>query len=220
MAKAGGYAGRSSVQRYFDPEFDDDASHKVWRRLADAMAANGVEREAVWAVSGLPPENAVPVPLAEALAVPAPRRLPDNVPVYGTALGTLYENGEHAIEQTSLNESEVVAYFKRPPALDGRRDVYGVFIQGGSMAPRWEDGDIAYVDPKRPARIGDDVVVFMRDHDEHDGERVVSCLIKRLVKRTASFLELEQFTPATTFRVPIERVAKTHRVIPWGEMLS
>jgi phage repressor protein C with HTH and peptisase S24 domain len=37
-------------------------------------------------------------------------------------------------------------------------------------------------------------------------------LIKRLVRRSAHFVELAQFNPPMTFRVPSERVAAIHRV--------
>ncbi len=61
------------------------------------------------------------------------KRMAQDVPVYGTALGASRIIDNNAIEQTTLNTGEVIAYFKRPVVLDGRVDVYGLYIQGSSM---------------------------------------------------------------------------------------
>jgi phage repressor protein C with HTH and peptisase S24 domain len=37
-------------------------------------------------------------------------------------------------------------------------------------------------------------------------------LVKELVRRGAQYVELKQFNPELTFRVPAERVAAIHRV--------
>jgi phage repressor protein C with HTH and peptisase S24 domain len=38
-------------------------------------------------------------------------------------------------------------------------------------------------------------------------------LIKELVRRTASYIELRQFNPDVTFKIEVERVAKIHKVV-------
>jgi len=118
-----------------------------------------------------------------------------------------------------MDQGEVIAYYSRPAALSGRRDVYGVYIQGASMAPRFQEGEVVFVDPKRPPQIGDDVLVFLRI-EEDGSERITACLIKRLVRRTAQHVELEQFNPLTTFRIDRAQISKVHRVIPWGELMA
>jgi phage repressor protein C with HTH and peptisase S24 domain len=58
-------------------------------------------------------------------------------------------------------------------------------------------------------------VVQLKGDDTEDQyeERITAVLIKRLVRRSASFVELRQFNPDTTFRVGSERIAAIHKVI-------
>ncbi len=69
-------------------------------------------------------------------------------------------------------------------------------------------------------RIGDDVVVYLRDIDDDDGQRASAVLVKRLIRRTASHVELEQFGPAAKFRIETVKIVRIDRVIPWRELLS
>ncbi|HEY8593279.1 MAG TPA: S24 family peptidase [Sphingomicrobium sp.] len=135
------------------------------------------------------------------------------VPLLGTAFGGDWEELE-GVELTELNLSEVLDNLARPPSLANDEEAYAIEIVGDSMAPRFEPGEHAFVSPKAAVRPGDDVVVQLTDPDaEGDLERrVTMVLIKRLVKRSASFLELKQFNPDRTFRVPIARVRRIHRV--------
>lgn len=217
IAKAAGYSGASSVQRYFQDDYDAPAlPMNVASKLAQGFQGTSVSPEEVMALAGMPLTlNAVTFNPADGIT-----KTTRDIPVYGTALGSLFNFEGVAVEQTLLDQGDVIDYFRRPQALTGRADVYGVYIQGGSMSPRFDEGEIAFVDGKRPPQIGDDVVVYLRQFNGHDGEQLTACLIKRLVRRTASYVELEQFNPATTFRIEIEKIAKIHRVIPWAELLS
>lgn len=149
---------------------------------------------------------------------------PRNVPVYGTALGSDThpdpEQPEIPIEMHEVEMGEAVDWLRRPPNIMGRNDIYGLYVAGTSMSPRYEPGDPVYVDPKRPPRIGDDVIVQLV-HDNGDGGQTIVCaLIKRLVRQSATFIELEQFEPRQTFRVTRQQVAAVHRVMPWAELVT
>ena len=71
----------------------------------------------------------------------------------------------------------------------------------------------------RPALL-DYVIVQLRGPDGNDGERIFRVLAKRLIRKTASYFELEQFDPPATFRVPREQVAHIHRIIRWDELVA
>lgn len=150
-----------------------------------------------------------------------PDEEPRDVPLLGTALGADFfvgEGGEHEFaEVTDLNLDEIVDHIRRPVSLRNKRNIYALSVVGASMSPRFDPGDPAYIDPTATPRIGDDVVVYLR-RLEDDAERVFSVLIKRLVKRTAAFVQLEQFNPPMTFELPVDRVERVHRVIPWREI--
>jgi len=134
------------------------------------------------------------------------------VPLVGSAFGGEWSDG---IEMTELHLAEVLDYLGRPPSLQTDRDAYAVEIVGDSMAPRFEPGERAFVSPRSPVRIGDDVIVQLAESGGEGSDmagRVTMVLIKRLVRRTPAFLELRQFNPDRTFTVPVDRVAAVHRV--------
>jgi phage repressor protein C with HTH and peptisase S24 domain len=146
---------------------------------------------------------------------------PRDVPVRGTpSCGDVEIDGQN-IETIDMDLDEVVDWVRRPATLDSRRDVYAIYPQGFSMAPRFEPGEVAYVDTRKPPSIGDYVVVQLRKaRGDEDGDRVVSALLKRLVRQSADWVELEQFNPAATFRVERRRIAAIHRIFPWAELVG
>ncbi len=149
-----------------------------------------------------------------------PRSWPRDVPVLGSALGgeMKTETGEE-IEQTALETLDIVDMVRRPPTQFNNQRLYALYVVGTSMEPRHDAGDLIYVDPRRPPAIGDDVVVQLRDGNGHDGsERVVCALIKRLLKRTALGVELEQFNPPARFFVNKRDIAAMHRVLRTAEL--
>lgn len=148
----------------------------------------------------------------DAWAMPQPAK---PVPVLGTAFGTELEELD-GVETTELMLSEVLDYVPRPPSLANDPDAYAVTVIGESMAPRFEAGEIAFVSPKAPINVGDDVLVQLRGRDDAEESqvagRIETVLLKRLVRRTAQILELRQFNPDKTFQVPITRVRRIHKV--------
>lgn len=165
----------------------------------------------------LPPSNAMPFRMEGA----SQQRMRADLPIWGTALGAPRVVDGEAIEQTMLNQGDVIGYAKRPTILDGRADAYGLYVQGSSMAPVYTEGAMLLVERKRPPRVGDDVVVYLRpEGDEDDGSRSAGVLVKRLVRRSASYIELEQFTPAITFRIAAEKVLRIDRVMTLADLLS
>ena len=152
------------------------------------------------------------------------RSLSKDLPIYGTALGSdlVFEEpggSEVAIEQTTVDMAGPIDFIRRPPGLAGNRQAYGVIVSGESMFPRFQNGETLLVDPRRPPSIGNDVVVQLRS-PESGNDRVVKVIVKTLKRRTAHYLELEQYNPALSFKVPMEQVAAIHRIAPWGEMMS
>ncbi|MHA0333691.1 XRE family transcriptional regulator [Sphingomonas aquatilis] len=159
-----------------------------------------------------------------------PRRtdMPKDIPVYGTAIGSsedieALENGKVAVEQTTLNTGDVIDYFRRPPGLANSRKAYGLYVAGFSMEPAYEPGSVIIVDPSRPPSAQDFVVVYMRgkEDEDSDGDPMVSAvLLKRLVRRSASFVELEQYNPPARFRVGADTISEMHRVLPLAEIVG
>ncbi len=150
---------------------------------------------------------------------PFVKALPRDIPVYGTVLGSeITFNGDGEIIETHILEmTSEIDWVRRPPMLETRRDVYALYVSGSSMEPRFEPGDPVIVDPKRSPKPGDDVIVQLYTTD---GDGVQVALIKRLVRRTANYIELRQYNPDTVFTVAMDRVAAVHRVLMMRDVIG
>lgn len=148
-----------------------------------------------------------------------PQSLPKNLPVVGSALGSTldFDDGNVPVESHLVEMGDVVEYILRPAGLSLVKDAYALYISGDSQSPRFEHGELVIVNPRRPARAGDDVVVQLRDEE---GGQVVTALIKRLRRQSPRELELQQFNPPRTIVVPMAKVAAIHRITPTGELLA
>lgn len=195
-------------------------------RFANGSAKHRMHRDTMTALrekypdfpgfADIPEANATQVRFEGASA----ERMRDDLPVYGTALGAARKVDGEAVEQVTLNTGTVDFYVKRPVLLNEKPEAYGLIVAGVSMEPRHRDGETIVVDPKGRVKGGDDVVVYLRPKgDDDDGARARAVLVKRLVRRTSGYIELEQYTPAITFRVEAEEVLRIDRVVPWSELL-
>lgn len=186
-------------------------------KLAAIASHYGVSTEAIMAgtasmeAGARPPSNAVTVQFEGASF----ERVRNDCPVFGTALGGEMTLDGEAVEQTTLNQGEIIEYRKRPPISNGIERVYGLYVQGSSMVPAHRDGAFLFVQWDVPLRVDDDVVVYLRPHnDDDDNGKASRCvLVKRLKRRTAQYVELEQFNPTKVFRIPMSDVVRIDRVL-------
>jgi len=166
----------------------------------------------------IPAPNARVVPM-EGASLEMPR---ENLPVWGSGLGAEREFEGEAVELTNLNTGGIVEYVRRPTILNGKQGVYALYVQGSSMHPALPDGEMIVAVRDMPMSIGDNVVVYLRtdNPDDDDGETSRGVLVKELVRRTASYVELRQYQPAKDFRVDMRQVVRIDRVLTRREMLS
>jgi SOS-response transcriptional repressor LexA len=135
------------------------------------------------------------------------------VPVVGSAEGSEYQGVNSQIEMTELDMGEILDHVRRPQSLKGDAGAYAVTIVGDSMYPRFRPGRRVIVSPRAPVVVGDDVIVQLVGEENDFGERrVVRVLIKELVRRSGSFVELRQFNPDITFKVERSDIAAIHKV--------
>lgn len=222
IAKAADYAGKSSIQEYFRETYEGPLGTRAALKIAGALEGRGqppIARDEVLALTSvLPASNVSDIFRFEGSSMERSR---ENLPVYGTALGAEKIVDGEAIEQTTLNRGEIERYVKRPPILNGVAGVYGLHVQGSSMEPIHLDGALLIVRKSDSLRAEDDVVVYMRPQDESDdGERATSVLVKRLVRRTAQYVELKQFEPAKTFRIAAADVLRIDKVLRVEDILE
>jgi phage repressor protein C with HTH and peptisase S24 domain len=134
---------------------------------------------------------------------------PANIPVRGVVRG----GAEGGFE---LNLGDAIEYVRRPLSLVGRGEVYALYVEGDSMAPRYEPGETILVYEQKPAVIGRDVVVQVRPRVEGDNPRAY---LKRLVKRNSRDVVLEQFNPRKTMTLKAADIISIHLVLTRDEML-
>ena len=111
---------------------------------------------------------------------------------------------------------EIVDRVARPATLATDEHAYAITIVGESMWPRYRPGRLVVVSPKATVSVGDDVLVKLRK-DGGVKDASVRALIKELVRKSGSGVQLRQFNPDMTFTVPAEEVAAIEKVV--GELI-
>lgn len=136
--------------------------------------------------------------------------MPDDLPVYGTALGGSSGGTEF------LMNGQAGLYVGRPDKLTGRDDVFALYVQGDSMEPRFFEGELIICETRRPPAIGDFVVVEMKE--TADGYRVA--YLKRMAGRSGSILKLRQYNPDKTIELELDDVHQVVRVLNTHDLVS
>ena len=154
-----------------------------------------------------PASTLPPLPQGAVTDLPAPAQMPRNLPVYGSARGGI--DGSFEMNGQSMD------YVERPPSLAAARNAYAVYVQGDSMSPRFEAGWLLHINPTRPVRRGDNVVVQIKAADEHAPPLAY---IKTFEATTPTKLMLSQFNPKIELEWPLENVVSIHRVVGIAEM--
>lgn len=131
-----------------------------------------------------------------------------DVPVLGTAAGSELGNG--AFQLTT----DVIDYARRPYGLIGAPGVYALYVEGESMSPRFEPGDLIFVHPHRKPLGGDYVVI--QEPDTNNGEP--RAFVKRLIKITGTTIRVEQFNPRANIDFVIRPGTIVHKVMTDGDL--
>lgn len=138
-----------------------------------------------------------------------------SLPLQGTVIGGEWGDPANNIELTKIRTGEIVDRVARPQSLANDPGAYAITIVGDSMWPRFRPGRRLAVSPRAPVAIGDDVLVKLNGAERD--EESVPALVKELVRRTSSGVELRQFNPDVSFEVPAAEIAAIEKVI--GELL-
>lgn len=156
---------------------------------------------------GIPEAKRVPLPVA------VDEAMPRDLPVWGTAAGSVIDN---KIEGFHMFSGEPIDYVRRPPALARVRDAYAIYVTGDSMEPMHSNGDLRFVHPHRPVTAGDTAVVQTRNWESDPGQGY----IKLFRRRKAETLVLEQLNPRATIEVPLKHVESMHRVLTTNDLFG
>jgi phage repressor protein C with HTH and peptisase S24 domain len=135
--------------------------------------------------------------------------MPLDVPVMGTAAGS-------HLRGAFQFEGGIVDYVRRPPALVGAKEIYGLYVEGSSMEPQYFPGDLIYVHPHRPPRTGDIVVVQCRNGEHAQGEATLG--IYR--RKTEKAFVIGKRNPPAEIEIAREHVTSVHRVLTVNELFG
>jgi phage repressor protein C with HTH and peptisase S24 domain len=117
----------------------------------------------------------------------------------------------------NLNEGGPIDHVRRPPGQMNRKGIYCIYVEGSSMEPVYETGDLVYVDPHRPPQAGRDVVIQLAARTAAGEER---CFLKRLVRRSGGKWRVKQFNPEKEFAFDEKDVAAVHLVLKNHELMG
>ena len=131
-----------------------------------------------------------------------------SLPIFGAETSGCGGDGGFALN------GDIVDYAERPPSLVGAKNAYGVYVQGDSMAPRFETGWLLLVNPSRPVRKGDNVVIQIRQPDQ----TMVRSFIALFEDRTSTRLAARQFNPSQNLEWALDEVLAIHRIVGVAEM--
>jgi phage repressor protein C with HTH and peptisase S24 domain len=129
-------------------------------------------------------------------------------PVLGTA-----EAGDGTF---TVDTGNPIDFVNRPIGLANRKDAYGIYVQGVSMQPMYDPGDLVYVDPRRPPPAGRDCIIQLRQ-SEPGGE--MRFMLKRLVKRNGRKWTFKQYNPEKEIELTDEEILAVHLILKNHEML-
>lgn len=169
--------------------------------------ARGLETSPEWLLNGVGPEETAARASEAAPYVPQQAQRQSQrrqLPVFGQAAGAV------AGQLTMTNEA--IEYVVAPAALENVRDAYALIVTGSSMEPRYSAGDVIYINPNRPPKPGDHVVIQEALH----GGTVVS--IKRFEKVTDGYIVTTQYNPLAEVKFRRDTVIAMHRVLTHNEV--
>jgi hypothetical protein len=131
------------------------------------------------------------------------------LPLLMISLAGEWEGTASGIPLLAMDRNALIDRLPRPAGLAGDPAAYAITIVADSMWPRFRPGRRVAVSPSSPVVVGDDVLLILTEGG--------NCLLGELLKREAQSLELRQFNPDTTFRVPTREIAALHKIS--GELI-
>lgn len=150
--------------------------------------AHALKTTQEWLLDGTGQEEALNGDVDLRTARPAPEldARDRGLPIYASA-----EGGKDGM----VYSTEPIDWMPLPSPLANVRGAFGVYVVGDSMEPRYEHGELILVNPAKPPRLGDDVLLG----NPLDGQ--TRAMVKRLVGRDALRLKLKQWNPPREFHV-------------------
>lgn len=128
--------------------------------------------------------------------------LPATVPIYGSvSCGT--ERGSFLLTDT------VIEYAPKGPKIQHRSDIYALYVEEENMEPWKRPGQLIYVDPLRPPRRGDRVIITTSMSRDASQE----AFLMEYIKRTDYEIIVKQYNPSHTHQWSLDYLVSCHRIL-------
>lgn len=201
------------VNRVSVTQWENGDAKPSIERIAELAKLFGVSTDAI--LTGTPLNTALPIANKKNDVIPAnvelPSRqyMPQDVPVMGTAAC----NADHGSFKL---DSSIIDYARRPPGLLTAKDVYALYVEGDSMEPRFTAGDLVFVHPRKPVRIGDSVVVQIAKSENEP----IEAMIAVLSKRTSHEVFLQKYNPNKIISFDNKNIVAIHKILQMAELFG
>jgi len=124
-----------------------------------------------------------------------------SLPIYGSV----------SVGGRQLTMKKPVDYARRPRRLDGRDDVFALYVDDELMSPVFEPGELIALESARPPAPGDNVVVHLKSDET---------LLRRLVAIDASKIQLRQHNPPDSLDIARADIESMWRVMKVNDLLT
>jgi SOS-response transcriptional repressor LexA len=204
------WAVKAGVSRtvWTDMRRHGNPSRRTLEKLLAAAGSSLAEFEALRIGEASHPGGPDGSGVGDALAQPWRAAPLPPVPLFAAASAGEWQDDGRGVGLSELDLGNAAGQLARPASLAGDREAYGVTVAEGSMWTRFRLGRPLLVSPAAAVAAGDDVLVRLAG----EGPKP-NILIKELVRRSASGVELRQFNPDATFEVDALAIAAVHKVI-------
>lgn len=116
-----------------------------------------------------------------------------------------------------MNRGEPIEWRSRPEQLRDKGEIFGLYVEGDSMSPRYDPGELILCYARRPVIVGRDVVVQMKIHEDGENPRAY---LKRLVSRNSEQITVESLkTPVRRRTIKMSEIESVHLVLLRSEMV-
>ncbi len=177
--------------------------------VADLIRDDSAASAPIARPSPTPPLAAPPAATPPARIIPSPQEMPRDLPVRGIAACS-------AASGAFQVDGHTVDYVRRPPALNGIPEAYGIYISGDSMEPKFGPGDLVLVHPGRPVRPGDYIILTIQESAQSEPH----AFCKRLIRRHSGVITVEQYNPPSQRDFPDSQVQSLHKVLEMADLFG
>jgi phage repressor protein C with HTH and peptisase S24 domain len=106
-------------------------------------------------------------------------------------------------------EDDCVEWTFSPPGLENTHGIYAVYVHGTQMSPRYRPGEMVWINPNKPLKCGDDVIVRLKDVETAQ----TIGIIREFVALQDRVLVLARFNPSGEERYTLDEVISIHPIV-------